>query len=107
MFLNAMKIKDLSQAPLAESISYNGPLCGEPIRGRDLVTRFLSVFLPVLKDVRVIRHIADGDYVATIWQADTSFGEVSLVYVLRLEAGKIAEIQAFYDPRGFLERLGT
>ena len=43
---------------------------------------------------------------AMVWQAETSFGEISLVYVLRVEAGKIVEIRAFYDPRGFLERMG-
>jgi limonene-1,2-epoxide hydrolase len=105
-FLNAMKDKDLSRAPLADNISYEGPLSGEPIRGRDRVSRFLGVYLPVINDVRLVRHIADGDYVATVWQAETSFGPVSLVYVFRIEAGMIAEIQAFYDPRGFLERMG-
>jgi len=42
-FLKAIKDKDLSQAPLAESVSYNGPLSGEAIRGRNHVTRFLGV----------------------------------------------------------------
>ena len=106
-FLKAMKDKDLSQAPLANSVSYNGPLSGEAIRGRDHVTRFLKVFLPALNDVRTVRHIADGDYVATVWQADTSFGQILLVYVFRMEMGNIAEIQAFYDPRGFIERMGA
>ena len=105
-FLNAMKNKDLSQAPLAENVSYEGPLSGEPIRGRDHVSRFLGVYLPVINDVRLVRQIAEGDYVATVWQAETSFGPISLVYVFRMEAGKIVEIQAFYDPRGFLERMG-
>jgi hypothetical protein len=106
VFLNGMKSKDLSQAPLAENVSYEGPLSGEPIRGRDHVSRFLGVYLPVINDVRLVRQIAEGDYVATVWQADTSFGAISLVYVFRIEAGMIVEIQAFYDPRGFLERMG-
>ena len=106
-FLKAMEDKDLSQAPLAESVSYNGPLSGEAIRGRDHVMRFLGAYLPVINDLHLVRHIADGDYVATVWQADTSFGPISLVYVFRVETGKIVEIQAFYDPRGFLERMGT
>jgi limonene-1,2-epoxide hydrolase len=105
-FLNAMKDKDLSQAPLAENVCYVGPLSGEPIQGRHHVARFLGVYLPVINDVRLVRQIAEGDYVATVWQAETSFGQISLVYVFRVEAGKIEEIQAFYDPRGFLERMG-
>ncbi|MGP0071110.1 MAG: nuclear transport factor 2 family protein [Bryobacteraceae bacterium] len=105
-FMSAMKDKDLSQAPLAEDVFYHGPLSGEPIRGRDHVSRFLKVYLPVVHDVRIIRQIADGDYVATMWQAETSFGSLSLVYVFCVQAGNIVEIQAFYDPRGFLERMG-
>jgi SnoaL-like domain len=105
-FLNAMKVRDLSQAPLAEDIYYEGPLSGEPIRGRDQVSRFLGVYLPVIDDVSLVRQIAEGDYVATVWRADTSFGPISLVYVFRIDAGMIVEIQAFYDPRGFLERMG-
>jgi limonene-1,2-epoxide hydrolase len=105
-FLAAMKNKDLSQAPLAENVSYESPLSGEPIRGRDHVIRFLNVYLPVIKDVQTVRHIADGDYVATVWQAETSFGPLSLIYLFRVETDKIAEIKGFYDPRGFLEKMG-
>jgi len=70
------------------------------------VSRFLGVYLPVINDVRLVRQISESDYVATVWQAETSFGPISLVYIFRIEAGKIVEIQAFYDPRGFLERMG-
>ena len=70
------------------------------------MSRFLGVYLPVINDVRLVRQISEGDYVTTVWQAETSFGPISLVYIFRIEAGKIVEIQAFYDPRGFLERMG-
>jgi len=106
-FLDALKKKDLSQAPLANSLTYKSPLSGEPVQGRDQVIRYLDTYLPVINDVRVSRHIADGDHVATVWQADTSFGPLSVAYVFRVEDGKITEIQGFYDPRGFLERMGT
>jgi hypothetical protein len=105
-FVNAMKAKDLSQAPLAEDVFYESPLSGEPVQGRDRVIRFLGVYLPVINDLRIKRNIAEGDYVVSILEVETSFGLLSLVYVLCLEAGQIAEIQAFYDPRAFLERMG-
>jgi hypothetical protein len=106
--LEAIKDKNLSRAPLAEKVSYTSPLSGETIQGREHVTRFLAVYQPILNDVHVIRHIADdSDYVATVWKAETSFGPLSIVFVLRVEAGNIVDIQAFHDPRGFLERLGS
>jgi hypothetical protein len=105
--LEAMKDKNLSHAPLAEKVSYTSPLTGETIRGREHVTRFLAVYLPIINDLHVIRHIADDDdYVATVLKAETSFGPLSIVYVLHVEAGNIIDIEGFYDPRGFLERMG-
>jgi hypothetical protein len=66
--LEAIKDKNLSRAPLAEKVSYTGPLSGETIHGREQVTRFLAVYLPIINDGHVMRHIADdGDYVATVW----------------------------------------
>jgi limonene-1,2-epoxide hydrolase len=105
-FMTAMKNKDLSQAPLAANACYTGPLAGEPVHGREHIARFLHVYLPVIHEIRLLRQIADGDHVAAVWEADPSFGVVSVVYVFRIEADEIAEIQAFYDPRGFLERMG-
>ena len=106
-FLDAMKNKNLSQAPLADGLTYLSPLSGELIRGRSHVTRFLGTYLPVINDIQVIRHIAEGDYIVAVLQVHTTFGLLSLAYVLRVKDDKIAEIQAFYDPRGFLERMGT
>ena len=106
-FLKAFKEKQLSDAPLAPRLSYESPLTGEPIRGRDHVIRFLNVYVPIIKDIRAIRHIADADYVATVLQADTTFGSIPLVYVFHVVLGEIVEIQTFYDPRGFLEQMGS
>jgi len=106
-FLDAMKNKDLSQAPLAENLSYLSPLSGGIVRGRKQVIGILGIYAPVLNDVQIVRHIAERDYVATVWKASTSFGPLSLVYVLRIEDFRISEIEAFYDPRGFLERMGS
>ncbi len=105
-FFMAMKNKDLSQAPLAENVSYNGPLSGEVIQGRNHVSRFLGVYLPIIIDVHLVRQISEDDSVATVWRAETSFGLISIVYIFRLEAGQIVQIEAFYDPRGFLDRMG-
>lgn len=108
-FFAAMERKSLEEAPIAEDSSYESPLTPEPIAGREHLIRFIGAYLPAMKEVRVIRHIAGGDHVATIWQAGTVFGigTISLVYVFRVEAGLIAAIQAFYDPRGFIEGFGS
>lgn len=106
-FFAAMERKSLEEAPIAEDSSYESPLTPEPIAGREHLIRFIGAYLPAMKEVRVIRHIAGGDHVATIRQTGTVFGTISLVYVFRVETGLIAAIQAFYDPRGFIEGFGS
>ena len=104
--LDAMRVKDLSKAPLAETVCYESPLTPEPLRGRAKVIKFLTAYGPMLTDLHPLRHFADGDEVASVWQAQTIFGVLSIVYLLRIEGGLITEIQAFYDPRPFLEGMG-
>ena len=105
--LDAVKAKDLSAAPLAENISYQSPLTGDPIRGRANVIRFLGAYLKVLLEARIDREISQDDYTAVMWHAETSFGPLSLVYICRVENDLITELQAYYDPRGFLEGMGN
>jgi hypothetical protein len=104
---DALKAKDLSAAPLAENVIYQSPLSGEPIRGRANVARFLAAYLPVLKEVRIERQITDDSHTALVWHAESTFGPLTLVYICRVEQGEITEVQAYYDPRGFLEQMGN
>lgn len=106
-FLEAIKNRDLSQTPLAENLTYTSPLSGGMVRGRKQVIAIIGIYLPIIIDVEIVRHIADRDYVATVWKANTTFGPIMLVYVFRMENYEIAEIEAFYDPRSFLERMGN
>jgi hypothetical protein len=73
-FFAAMDRKSLEEAPIAEDSSYESPLTPEPIAGREHLIRFIGAYLPAMKEVRVIRHIAGGDHVATIWQAGRCSG---------------------------------
>jgi hypothetical protein len=97
-YLNAIKAKKLGDAPLAEDVSFEDPLTPE-ISGKQGVIDFVSGFLPALKDVSIKQHIADGDYVATVWDADTVFGVLHIFECFRVVDGEIKEIRAFLDPR--------
>ena len=63
-YLNTLKQKDLSLAPLADNLYFEDPLAGKNT-GAENFRAFLSGFLPALSDVRVHRHISEGEYVAT------------------------------------------
>jgi limonene-1,2-epoxide hydrolase len=97
-YLNALRVKDLSLAPVADDIAFEDPLT-EPSRGRAAWTQFVSGILPALKDVRIKRHIADGDYVATVWDAETIWGIINVCEYFYIEDGQIKEAKAFFDPR--------
>lgn len=102
----AMIEKNLWRAPMAEDVCYESPLSGEPIRGRHYAIHFPEAYLPLINEIHVDRYLDNGDYVAIRWRADTTFGPLAIVYLCRVELGKITELQAFYDPRGFLARMG-
>ena len=97
-YLGALKVKDLSGAPLASDVSFEDPLTPK-LNGRDAVLSFLSNFLPALNDVRIKQHISDGEYVATMWDADTSFGVIPIFECFHVIDGEIKEAKAFLDPR--------
>lgn len=97
-YLDALRTKDLSMAPVDEDVQFEDPLT-TPGSGIKAWTDFISGILPALNDVRVKQHIADGDHVATLWEADTVWGVVPIFECFRIADGRIKEARAFFDPR--------
>jgi limonene-1,2-epoxide hydrolase len=97
-YLGALKAKDLSTAPLASDVSFEDPLTPK-LNGKVAVLTFLSNFLPAINDVRIKQHISNGDYVATMWDVDTTFGVIAIFECFRVAGGEIKDAKAFYDPR--------
>jgi limonene-1,2-epoxide hydrolase len=97
-YLNALKQKDLTLAPLAEDLYFEDPLAGKNT-GAENFRAFLSGFLPAIDDVRIHRHISDGEYVATHWEVDGEFGVVPVMEMFRVQNGEITEAIGYFDPR--------
>ncbi len=97
-FLNALKKKNLADAPIADDLLFADPLMGEG-QGADALRAFVSGFFTAIKDVRIIRHVADGEYVATQWEIEGLFSTIPIFELFRVKDGKIVEFRAFYDPR--------
>jgi limonene-1,2-epoxide hydrolase len=100
-YLNALKEKDLSLAPLADDLNYTDPVAGEG-RGAENFRAFLSGFLPAINDVRVLSHVAEDDFVVTHWEVDAVFGIIPILEKFRVADGKITEAFGFFDPRPIL-----
>ena len=106
-YLKALKEGDLSQAPLAENIQREGPLVDSPVRGRANVERLIKPLFPVIKDLRVRRHVADGEWVATLYVITFVFVKLQIFELFWVKDGLIQEARAFFDPREMLEKMGT
>lgn len=97
-YLGAIRSKDLSSAPIAPDIFFTDPLVGE-LTGEEAWRGFVGQLLPAVNGVRVHRHVAEGDQVATLWEADTVWGIIPILELFRVEDGRIKEARAFMDPR--------
>lgn len=54
------------------------------IVGRESVIEYMLSMLPGFDDVKLERHMIGGDYVATLWEAQTVWGNVPISSVFRI-----------------------
>lgn len=100
-YLDALRTKDLSLAPLADDLEFGDPVAGKGSSAEDFKA-FLEGFLSAINDVKIIQHICEDDYVVTHWEVDTVFGIISILEKFRVRDGKITEAIAYFDPRPIL-----
>jgi len=100
-YINSLKAKDLSLAPFAEDILSIDPIIGE-LRGAQGFRGHLANFLPIINDVKIIRHLTDGDSVATQWEVHTAMGVIPIFELFKVENGLITEAVGYFDPRPLL-----
>ena len=100
-YLEALRSKDLSPAPFADDLRFSDSIAGDGV-GAEKLRAFLSGFLPGITSVRVIRHVAQGEYVATHWEVDGVFGIISILQLFTVKDGLITGSIANYDPRAVL-----
>jgi limonene-1,2-epoxide hydrolase len=100
-YLNALRVKDLSLAPLADDLKFEDSVAGEGT-GAENFRAFLSGFLPAINAVEVIQHVCENEYVVTHWKADTAFGTIPILEKFRIRDGEITEAFGYFDPRPIL-----
>jgi hypothetical protein len=97
-YLKALVSKDISKVPFATDITFEGPRV-PPLAGREVVVGFLKMILPAIKDIQIKQHIVEGDYVATVFDMETTDGIDRVFDRIRLLDGEVKEIHSFYYPR--------
>lgn len=101
-YLEGIGRKDLGGVPFAPGVTIEGPLT-EKLVGVEQVSGFLTGLFPAVKDVRINRHIVDGEFDAVQFDLDTVFGVIPVFDCIRVTNGLIQEIRPYYDPRPITE----
>lgn len=101
-YLQALGRRNLTGVPFAEGVTLESPLT-ETLVGADRVVEFLTGLFPAVKDVRINRHIVEGEFDAVMFDLDTVFGVIPVFDCIRVRDGLIHEIRPYYDPRPITE----
>ncbi len=97
-YLDGLRKKDLSKVAFAPDVTFESPLSAR-LSGEEAVVDFLSGLFPAIQDIRVKQHIVEGEFVATVFDLDTTFGVIPVFDCFRVSNGKLRQIRPFYDPR--------
>ena len=97
-YLKGLVGKDISKIPFAMDVTFEGPRV-PPLFGRDVVVGFLTMILPAIRDIQIKQHIVEGDYVATVFDLETTDGIDRVFDCIRVLDGELKEIHSFYYPR--------
>lgn len=96
-YLDCFATKDLSKAPFAEDVTFEGPRMPK-LTGRATILGFLTQILPMVRSIQVKQHIVEGDYVATVFDMETVHGVDHVFDLIHVVDGRIQAIHAFYYP---------
>lgn len=94
-YLDCFTNKDPFYVPFAEDVTFEGPRM-PTLTGKRTRLAFLTHILPMVKDIQLKQHIAEGDYVATIFDMETIDGVDHVCDQIHIVDGKIKAIHAFY-----------
>ena len=103
-YLNGLAGKDVSAAPFHPDIEFEGPL-GPPVKGAAALRVAITGFFPAIKGVDIVRHIVDGEWCATVFNFETTFGTVQLIDCFHVVDGQIISLRAYYDPRPIIDGM--
>ncbi|MCA1589354.1 MAG: nuclear transport factor 2 family protein [Acidobacteria bacterium] len=76
--------------PSADDLRFDNPISGKGV-GAEGYRRFLSGFLPSINQIETRQIIAEGEFVAVHWDADTIFGIISVLQMCRIREGMITD----------------
>lgn len=97
-YLHCFMSKNVSQVPLAEDVTFEGPRMPK-LTGRQTIMGFLASIVPAVKGIQVKQHIVEGEYVATVFDMETVTGIDHVFDKIHIVDGEIKGVHAFYYPQ--------
>jgi limonene-1,2-epoxide hydrolase len=103
-YLRALAAKDISAAPLHPDVTFESPLSPK-IQGLEAVRQVFAGFFPAVTGIHVVRHIANGEWCATLFDMETVFGTLPMVDWFHVVDGQIRSIRVYFDPRPIVDGM--
>jgi SnoaL-like domain len=104
-YIDAVRRGDASALPL-----HRDAVCAFPLntyRGSASFAAALDAFTKIVRNIRVIRLIVDGEHCVAILEIETLYGEIPFAEHIHVVDGEIVAIRAYYDPRPILAASGS
>ena len=99
-YIDAVHRNDASDLPLHPEVVGEFPL--NTYRGAESFVAALKRFSRLVKNIDVVRLVADGEHCVAILNIDTVFGLIPFAEHIRVVNGRIVSVRGFYDPRPIL-----
>jgi hypothetical protein len=103
-YIDAVRRNDPDALPLHPDVVFESPL--GRYEGIAAFRKGLADFVPILKNIEIVRLTADDDTCAAALKIDTVFGMIPFLEYFHVADGQIVSIRAYYDPRPILEGMG-
>lgn len=98
VYLDGLRRHDLSAVALAPDVRFQGPTTAGELLGAQAVRDYLASMFPATLGIRVHRHVAEGDYVVTLFDFETPRGVIPVLDLFHVSGGLIRSIRPFFDP---------
>lgn len=96
-FLTCLENKDLARLPVDPDLSVQSPLI--PKVSGQAAMEYVKAVSAAVKAIHVRQHIVEGDWVATLFDEETSHGPLAVFARFQVVSARIRDVSVFYDPR--------
>jgi len=96
-FFDGIVTGDLDRLPVGPELAVQSPLTSrlEGAAAREDVKTVAAN----TRAIRVVRHVVEGDHVASLTENDTANGPLTIFALFTIGSGRIVEVRVFYDTR--------